>query len=423
MLPTPHTNLLEQVLAPENLNSAWQRVRANKGAAGIDGLTVDKFVEHFRAQGKSVVNAIRHGCYSPYPVKRVYIEKESGGLRGLGIPTVFDRVIQQAIVQILTPIFDPVFSEYSFGFRPNKSQHQAVKQVQEYIKQGRKVAVDVDLSTFFDRVNHDLLMTLLGKRIRDKSLLKLIAKYLRAGSVEDGVWSECREGVPQGGPLSPLLSNIILDVLDKELEHRKHAFARYADDFIILVKSKRHGVQVLTSITRFIERTLKLKVNAQKSGVKPVNACKFLSFTFHGNALKWHADAEIKFKHRIRTLTGRSRGILMERRIEELTVYLRGWINYFGIGQGFQKCIDFDQWIRRRLRMCFWKEWRNTCTRIRHLIKLGVPHDLAVNCGASGKSYWRSAKTEGINRALTNEFFAEKGLLSLRDRWVDINYG
>ncbi len=196
MLPIPHENLLEQVLSPENLNSAWQRVRANDGAPGIDRLTIDKFVDHFRVQGKSVVNAIRYGWYSPYPVKRAYIEKESGGLRGLGLPTVFDRVIQQAIVQILTPIFDPMFSEYSFGFRPNKSQHLAVKQVQAYVKQGRKIAVDVDLSKFFDRVNHDLLMTLLGKRIRDKSLLKLIAKYLHAGSVEDDVWSEYREGVP-----------------------------------------------------------------------------------------------------------------------------------------------------------------------------------------------------------------------------------
>jgi RNA-directed DNA polymerase len=423
MLLTPHENLLEQVLAPANLNNAWQRVRSNKGAPGIDGLTIEKFVDHFRAQGKSVVNAIRHGGYSPYPVKRVYIEKESGGLRGLGIPTVFDRVIQQAIVQILTPIFDPTFSESSFGFRPNKSQHLAVKQVQTYIKQGRKVAVDVDLSKFFDRVNHDLLMTLLGKRIHDKSLLKLIAKYLRAGSIEDDVWSECREGVPQGGPLSPLLSNIVLDVLDKELEHRKHSFARYADDFIILVKSKHNGAQVLASITRFIERKLKLTVNDQKSGMKPVNQCKFLGFTFHGNAVKWHPDAELKFKYRVKTLTGRSRGISMEKRISELTIYLRGWINYFGIGQGFQKCIDLDQWIRRRLRMCYWKEWRYARTKIRNLIKLGVPHDLAVSCGSSEKSYWRSAKTEGINRALTNEFFADKGLISLRDRWVEMNYG
>jgi RNA-directed DNA polymerase len=354
MLLTPHENLLDQVLAPENINSAWKRVRENKGVAGIDGLTIDKFVKHFRAHSKSVVEAIRHGRYSPYPVKRVYIEKESGGLRGLGIPTVFDRVIQQAIVQILTPIFDPTFSESSFGFRPNKSQHLAVKEVQKYIKTGKNIAVDVDLSKFFDRVNHDLLMTLLGKRIRDKSLLKLIAKYLRAGSVEEGVWHECREGVPQGGPLSPLLSNIVLDVLDKELELRNHKFARYADDFIILVESISHGKQVLSGITRFIERKLKLKVNDQKSGVKPVNQCKFLGFTFRGKAVKWHLDAEAKFKHRVKALTGRSCGISMEKRIANLTVYLRGWINYFGIGQGFQKCIDFDQWIRRRLRMCYW---------------------------------------------------------------------
>jgi RNA-directed DNA polymerase len=292
MLPTPTTDLLAQVLTHENLAKAWKRVRSNKGAPGIDGLTIDNFIAHFQDHGKFLIEEIRKGNYQPYPVKRVYIKKECGGLRGLGIPTVFDRMIQQAIVQIISPIFDPTFSDFSYGFRPEHSQHQAVRQVQEYVAGGRRIAVDVDLSKFFDRVNHDLLMTQLGKKIRDKGLLKLIYKYLRAGIVENGVLNDCREGVPQGGPLSPLLSNIMLDPLDKELERRGHKFARWADDFIILVHSKRAGERVLKSITRFVERKLKLKVNDQKSRVGPTSKSKFLGFTFRGKFIAWHADAE-----------------------------------------------------------------------------------------------------------------------------------
>lgn len=423
MLPTPSINLLEQVLSTDNLNRAWKRVRANKGAAGIDGLTIARFVAHFKAHGEGLIDEIRQGRYQPYPVKRVYIDKEGGGTRGLGIPTVFDRVIQQAIVQILTPIFDPTFSEHSYGFRPKHSPHQAIVQVQEYVKEGRRIAVDVDLSKFFDRVNHDLLMTLLGKRIRDKGLLRLIGKYLRTGRVEDGVLHECREGVPQGGPLSPLLSNVVLDLLDKELERRGHMFARYADDFIILVRSQRAGERVLASITRFVERKLKLKVNEQKSKVVRTSCCRFLGFSFHGTNLVWHENAVTTFKRNVLQLTNRSQGKSMKSVIRELTRYLRGWINYFGIAQGYQKCVELDHWIRRRLRMCFWKQWRKPRTKVRNLLRRGVPHDLAVTCGASNKSYWRSSKTPGINMALSNDFLSTMGLYSLRNRWVELHYG
>lgn len=423
MLPTPETQLLELVLAPDNLNKAWKRVRSNKGAPGIDGLTIDNFVAHFRGSGKSLIEDIRQGNYQPHPVKRVYIEKEDGSLRGLGIPTVFDRVIQQAIVQIITPIFDPEFSESSFGYRPNRSQHQAIKQVQNYVKEGRRIAVDVDLSKFFDRVNHDYVMTQLGAKIKDKRLLKLISKYLRVGIVEDGVLQESREGVPQGGPLSPLLSNVVLDRMDKELEKRGHKFARWADDFIILVHSKRAGERVMASVTRFVERKLKLKVNENKSRVVPTSQCKFLGFSFHGSSLVWHSDAMRKFKREIRKLTGRSRGISTAKLLKELTVYMRGWINYFGIAQGYQKCIDLDHWIRRRVRMYYWKQWRKVRTKVRNLIRLGVSQRLAISCGISSKSYWHSARTEGINIALSNEYLAQQGYYSLRDRWVEIHYG
>ena len=423
MLPTPETQLLELVLAPDNLNKAWKRVRSNDGAPGIDGLTIDNFVAHFRGCGKALTEDIRQGQYQPYPVKRVYIEKEDGGLRGLGIPTVFDRVIQQAIVQVITPIFDPEFSESSFGYRPNRSQHQAIKQVQKYVKEGRRIAVDVDLSKFFDRVSHDYLMTQLGLKIKDKGLLKLIAKYLRAGIVEDGILQESREGVPQGGPLSPLLSNIVLDRMGKELERRGHKFARWADDFIILVHSKRAGDRVLASVTRFVERKLQLTVNEHKSCVVSTSHCKFLGFSFHGSSLVWHPDAQLKFKREIRKLTGRSRGISTAKLLQELTVYMRGWINYFGIAQGYQKCIELDHWIRRRVRMYYWKQWRKVRTKVRNLIKLGVSQRLAISCGISSKSYWHSARTEGINIALSNEYLAEQGYYSLRDRWVEMHYG
>lgn len=416
-------NLLDYILSKENLNLAWKRVRANKGAAGIDGMTIDAFVPHFKTVGDDIIEAIRQGHYQPLPVKRVYIHKPDGGKRGLGIPTVFDRVIQQAIAQIIGPLFDATFSEFSYGFRPKHSQHHAVKKLQSFIENGKRIAVDVDLSKFFDRVNHDLLMSLLGQQIMDKRLLKLIASYLRAGMVENGCWEACYEGVPQGGPLSPLLSNVVLDLLDKELEKRKHDFVRYADDFVIVVNSKRAGERVMASIKHFVERKLKLQVNDAKSQVVPVSQCKFLGFTFRGVKLAWHDNALQQFKYRVRQITGRSRSIAMEKKIQELTLYLRGWINYFGIAQGYQKCIDLDCWIRRRLRMCFWKNWRRVRTKVRNLLRMGVSESLAVSCGSSGKSYWRSARSEGIQRALNNEFFEKMGLISLRDRWVDIHYG
>lgn len=416
-------NLLAQVLDRPNMEQAWKRVRANKGAPGIDGLTIEDFPAYFREHGDAILEGIRMDQYQPYPVKRVYIEKEDGGQRALGIPTVFDRVIQQAIVQVISPIFEPTFSEFSYGFRPKRSQHQAVKKVQEFIAEGRKIAVDVDLSKFFDRVDHDFLMTQLGRKIKDKALLRLMGLYLRAGIVEDGVLLESRIGVPQGGPLSPLVSNVMLDLLDKELEHRGHRFARYADDFIILVKSKRAGVRVLASITRFVEQRLKLVVNDQKSQVAPVSRCKFLGFTFHGKQLRWHPKALAKFKREVRRLTGRSRGMSMDDRMEELTTYLRGWINYFGIASGYQRCVDLDNWIRRRIRMCFWKQWRYPRTKVRNLTRLGVSLDEAIPAAMSSKGYWRNSRSEIIHRALSNKYLEKLGLFSLRTRWIELHYG
>jgi len=306
-------DLFERVLRRDNLRAAWKRVRANKGAAGIDGMSIDEFPAWAKSgHWKRVVAELETGGYRPSPVRRVGIEKPDGGTRHLGIPTVIDRVIQQAIAQVLTPIYDPGFSNNSFGFRPGRNGHQAVKQVQGIIKQGRRFVVDVDLSKFFDRVNHDLLMTLLGRKVKDKRLLNLIKRYLRAGIIDNQFYSESREGVPQGGPLSPLLANIMLDPLDKELEKRGHSFARYADDFTIVVNSLRAGQRVLLSINRYLKNRLKLVVNTSKSHVVKTNECKFLGFTFQGGRIHWHPKVLQKFKQQVRRLTNRNWGVSMK---------------------------------------------------------------------------------------------------------------
>ena len=403
---------------------AWKRVKRNKGAPGIDRMPIEAFPAYIKKHWQEkLLPSLQDGSYQPSPVRRVIIEKEGGGERLLGIPTVCDRWIMQAIAQIVSPLYEPNFSEYSYGFRENRSQHMAVKHVWAGIKSGRKIAVDVDLSKFFDRVNHDYLMTKLALRIKDKALMHLIGQFLRSGIIgSDGLYIESNIGVPQGSPLSPLLSNIVLDELDKELERRGHYFARYADDFVILVHSLRAGKRVLKSVTQFVNRQLKLKVNEQKSQVVPIKQSKFLGFAFNGQWLKWHPKTINKFKRRIRELTGRSWGVSMQYHLKQLNQYLCGWINYFGIANQFQLCVELDGWIRRRIRQCFWKTWRKPRTKVTHLLKLGVNKSLALQCGSSSKSYWHSSKTEGINKGLSNHFLRDLGLISLKQKWVAIHH-
>jgi RNA-directed DNA polymerase len=295
--------------------------------------------------------------------------------------------------------------------------------VQGYCRQQYRVAVDIDLAKFFDRVNHDKLMTLLGRRLRDKGLLQLIGRYLRAGIMDGNSLLPSYAGVPQGGPLSPLLSNIMLDPLDKELEQRGHSFARYADDLIILVKSSRAGARVLRSITRFIEDELKLKVNNEKSQVVESRQCKFLGFSFRGQHIRWHDRSVQKFKQRVRELTHRSWGVSVDTKIREVSIYLRGWINYYGIANQYQQCVDLDHWIRRRIRMCYWKQWGRPRTKIRNLIKLDLPVTAAVACGRSSKSWWHSSRSHGINAALGIEYLKQQGLFSLREGWIALHHG
>ncbi len=423
MKPAFSENLFERVLQRDNLSTAWKRVRANKGAAGVDGMTIEDFPAWAKSgHWERVTNELATASYVPSPVRRVEIDKPDGGKRQLGIPTVTDRVIQQPISQVLTPIFDPSFSDNSFGFRPHRNGQQAVKQVRDIIKEGRRFAVDVDLSKFFDRVNHDLLLTLLGRKISDKRLLNLISRYLRAGFVDNQFVRESREGVPQGGPLSPLLANIMLDPLDKELEKRGHKFARYADDFTILVKSQRAGERVLRSISQYLQKRLKLMVNSTKSAVMKTSQNRFLGFTFKSGRIQPSAKSLLKFKQKIRRLTNRNWGVSMKYQLFKTSQFIRGWINYFGIANCYQLCVDLDHWIRRRVRMAYWRQWRKPRTKVRSLMRLGVRVQSAVACGITSKGPWRSSKTPGINQALSNAYLKRQGLYELRDGWIKLHY-
>ena len=418
----PNENLLERILSRENMRMAWKRVKANKGAPGVDGVTIREFPATIRDTWDNIRKSLMEDYYEPSPVLRVEIPKPSGGTRPLGIPSVQDRLIQQAVAQILTPYFDPYFSEFSYGFRPWRSAHDAVKKVREYICQGYKIAVDMDLSKFFDRVNHDVLMHRVAKRIRDKRVLRLIGKYLRAGVKVNGRLQSTRKGVPQGGPLSPLLANILLDDLDKELEKRRHKFVRYADDFIILVKSRRAGERVKRSIQGFLERRLKLKVNEDKSSVVPTDQTTFLGFTFKGKKIRWSDKAFHEFKRRVKHLTGRSWSVSMGYRLMKLAQYVRGWMNYYGISEYYRPIPELDHWLRRRLRMCYWKRWRYCRTKVRNLKRLGTSLNTAISAGMSRKGPWRLSRTLATQTGMTNQWLKDQGLISIKEQWVNIHY-
>jgi len=413
---------VEQVVKSDNMLDAWKQVRANKGAPGIDGITIEEFTAYAHENWKGIKASLLEGTYCPHPVKRVEIPKDNGGTRNLGIPGVMDRVIQQAITQVLTPVFDPHFSESSFGFRPNRSAHQAVKKVLKLIQRGYAYAVDIDLEKFFDMVNHDVLLERVSRKVRDKGILRLIGKYLRAGVVVNGRLNETSKGVPQGGPLSPLLSNILLDDLDKELEKRGHQFARYADDAIILVKSRRAAYRVMESISRFLEKVLKVKVNRDKSKeVKAEEAC-FLGLTFTRKRLNVSEKSLTRFKAELRRLTGRSWGVSMDYRYYKIRIYLHGWMNYFGIAMKYNDVVELDHWFRRRIRMCYWKQWRRIKTRIRELMKLGASKVQAICTGMSRKGYWHLSKTLSTNCGLSNKHLEKQGLISIRTLWIKIHY-
>lgn len=417
--------MMDQMLAPENLSQAWKRVRSNNGAPGIDGMSVEAFPAFCRNHWPRIRSAIKEGTYRPAPVRRVLIPKPDGTQRPLGVPTVLDRVIQQAMAQVLGPLFEADFSEHSYGFREGRNAHQAVRQVEYGWEEGRRHAVDCDLKSFFDTVNHDRLMTVLRGKIKDGKVLGLLRAYLQAGvRLPDGTTEATPLGVPQGGPLSPLLANIVLTPLDKELEARGHMFARYADDFVVMVKSAKAAKRVMESLTRYVEGKLKLVVNREKSKTGPLKTCAFLGFQIgaRGKAV-WTAKALSRFKERVREITRRNRGHRVEDVINELRLYVTGWLNYFGISHSYKVVVEFAEWVRRRVRLYYWKQWKQPRTRRRNLIKLGADPKEVKLATRSRKGYWRMSSNRIVQQALTNQWLEEQGVPNMRTLWIKRHYG
>src|SRR5215468_6417886 len=417
--PANTRQIMEEICERENLREALRRVRSNKGSAGVDGMTVDNLSAHLQQHWPVIREQLLSGTYEPKPVRRVEIQKpDGGGVRKLGIPTVLDRFVQQAVMQVLQRQWDPTFSQHSFGFRPGRSAHQAVAQAQHYIVAGYGWVVDLDLEKFFDRVNHDKLMGQIANRVEDKRLLKLIRAFLNAGVMENGLVSPSVEGTSQGGPLSPLLSNLVLDEFDRELERRGHRFVRYADDSNIYVRSEKAGQRVMESIARFITHELKLKVNETKSAVARPQERKFLGFSFTaGPEVKRviAPKALDRFKQRIREITRRAKGVSMETTMEELAPYMRGWRSYFGFCETPEVLIGLTRWVRLRLRAAMWRQWKTPRRRRAALLKLGVSPRLARNTAGSGRGPWPLARTKALTVGLSNAYFKSLGLPTLAD--------
>jgi RNA-directed DNA polymerase len=407
---------MEAIVERDNLRKALARVQRNKGAPGIDGMNVDDLAAHLKDHWLTIRAQLLDGTYRPLPVRRVEIPKTSGGTRPLGIPTVLDRFIQQAVLQVLQADWDPTFSEHSHGFRPGRSAQGAVRAAQVYIAAGNRYVVDIDLEKFFDRVNHDILMGLVAKRVADRRILRLIRGFLTAGVLADGLVGPTDEGAPQGGPLSPLLSNLMLDVLDRELERRGHRFARYADDCNIYVRSRRAGERVMANVQGFLIRRLKLKINAAKSAVDPPSRRKFLGFSFTAGTeprRRIAPQALTRFKSRVRELTRRTRGASLGQITEELSRYLVGWRGYFGFCQTPSVLRSLDQWVRRRLRCIAWKQWKRGRTRFAELRRRGVGKDLAAKAAGSAHGPWRLSNSPALAIALPNAFLGSLGLATL----------
>lgn len=415
-----HSDLMEQILSRNNMLRALEKLeRKKKKAAGIDGMTVEQLRPFLQENWGEIRRQLSGETYMPSPVRRVELQKPDGGKRLLGIPTVLDRLIQQAILQVLTPIFDPEFSEESYGFRPGRSAHGAVRKAREYIKEGYRWVVDIDLEKFFDRVNHDKLMARVARKVGDRRVLRLIRKYLNSGVLLNGVVVTDEEGVSQGGPLSPLLANIMLDDLDKELSRRGHRFVRYADAANIYVRSKRAGERVMQNVTRFLQEELKLKVNEAKSAVDRPWKRKFLGFSYLAgkeSRIRISPKSIKRFKDLVRVITSRTRSKSLKDRLEELNSYLVGWLGYYALTEAPSILKGLDSWIRSRLRMCLWKQWKRPSARIRNLRALGIQYQNAYEVGNSRKGYWRMAHCPQMHKALDNAYWQRQELIGLSKR-------
>jgi RNA-directed DNA polymerase len=409
--------LLERILQSDNLNEAYKRVVKNRGSHGVDGMEVKELLPYLKVHGEEIKQTIRDGKYQPQAVRRVEIPKPDGGKRQLGIPTVIDRWLQQAIAQELTKIFDPEFSENSYGFRPGRSAHQAVKAASKHIEAGHDWVVDIDLEKFFDRVNHQKVMELVAKRVEDKRVLQLIWRFLESHILIKGLEVKNEEGTPQGGPLSPLLANIMLDELDKELERRGHYYCRYADDCNIYVKSQKAGERVMQSIGKYVEQELKLKINRLKSAVDRPGRRKFLGFSFYKKKEEVRnyipAKPITRFKGKVKKITERSNGRSIEDRKEGLNELIIGWVSYFRLADMKNVAIVLDKWIRRRIRMCYWKQWKKIKTRWKNLVRLGIEKGKAWEWANTRKSYWRTADSPVLSRALTNRYLEKEGFVTI----------
>lgn len=418
--------LLEKILSRQNLIDALNKVESNSGAAGIDGVSTEHLRKYVVEHWNEIHGQLMEGTYKPAPVRRVEISKPDGGVRLLGIPTVLDRMLQQAILQVLSPIYDPEFSPNSFGFRPGKRGHDAVRQAQQFMREGHRFVVDIDLAQFFDRINHDILMSRLARKVKDKRVLKLIRKYLQSGVMLGGVVMITEEGAPQGGPLSPLLGNILLDDLDKELERRGLRFCRYADDCNIYVKTKRAGERVKASVQRFLKKKLKLKVNEEKSAVDRPWKRKFLGFSF---TMQKEARIRIspkslkKVKDKVRQLTNPTWSVSMEDRIRKLNQYLMGWMGYYALIETPSPLKELEEWIRRRLRLCLWHQWKRIRTRIKELRKLGLKEHQVLEIANTRKGAWRTTHTPHLHKALGIAYWQSRGFKSLTQRYFDIRQG
>ncbi|HBB9211876.1 TPA: group II intron reverse transcriptase/maturase [Escherichia coli] len=414
--------LLEKIIDRNNLNQAFKRVKANKGSHGIDGMKVDELLQYLKENGDGLRQSILDGSYKPNPVRRVEIPKSDGKKRPLGIPTIVDRVIQQAIAQVLIPIFEEKFSENSYGFRPNRSAHQAILKCKQYMDNGYKWAVDIDLEKYFDTVNHDKLIGLVYKEVKDIRVISLIRKYLQAGVMMNGAVNTTEKGVPQGGNLSPLLSNIMLNELDKELAKRGLNFCRYADDCNIYVKSKKAAERVMHSITKFIEEDLKLKVNKDKSKVDRPWKLKYLGFSFYNKknemGIRVHSKSIEKLKATLKKITGRSNAMSMEYRAVKLRQIIIGWINYFKLADMKSTLISLDEWLRRRLRLCYWKQWKKIKTKHDNLVKLGLDSFKAWEYANTRKGYWRISNSPILARTLSNNYLKEQGFITLTESYL-----
>ena len=416
-------NLLDLILRKDNLNNAYKQVKKNKGKGGIDGMQVDELLPFLRENQRSLIQKIREGKYKPSPVRRVEIPKETKGeYRQLGIPTVVDRVIQQAIAQELTPIYEEQFSENSFGFRPGRGAHDALRQCQKNVDEGYVYVIDMDLEKFFDTVSQSKLIEVLSRTIKDGRVISLIHKYLNAGVIADGIFERTEVGMPQGGPLSPLLSNVMLNELDKELERRGHRFVRYADDCMILCKSKKSAERTLRNIIPFIEGKLFLKVNRKKTEVAHISKVKYLGYTFYrykGKCrLRVHAKSVVKMKNKIRELTDRNKGISNKKREKEYQEYVRGWVQYYRLADMKGLLKRTDEWARRRIRAVYWKQWKKIKTRYRMLKALGMEHWMAKELACSRKGYWRMAQV--LNQIFSKKIIARLGYTSMSDYYLTV---